>query len=172
MVEPQKGEKATGNKPKRTLSEEQLEKLKIAREKALEVKRAMKEKSDDKKIKHYEEKIMKIKGKKAEPKAVEELEEVNESEEEEESPPEVIVQKKKPKPKKKPVVIYEQSESESDDDSNVIYIKRGNKSKKKQDNPLVEPPPQQVIQQPPPVQRQVVVNPNPFYRYNLNQHYM
>ena len=77
--------KAVEPKPKRTLSEDQLAKLKVAREKALEVKKAMKEKSDDKKIKHYEEKIMKIKGKKPdEPPVEEELENLEIDEEEEE----------------------------------------------------------------------------------------
>ena len=63
MPQAAKAEKPPLAKPKRTLSEDQLAKLKVARERALEVKKAMKEKSDDAKIKHYEEKIMKIKGK-------------------------------------------------------------------------------------------------------------
>ena len=67
-----KAEKAADPKPKRTLSEDQLAKLKIAREKALVVKRAMKEKSDDKKVQHYQEKIMKIKGKKPDELPIEE----------------------------------------------------------------------------------------------------
>ena len=48
---------------------------------------AMKEKSDDDKIKHYEEKIMKIKGRKGEDKSIEEeLDNTNINEEEPEEP--------------------------------------------------------------------------------------
>ena len=175
MVEADSPKTAPAPKPKRTLSEDQLAKLKIAREKALEVKRAMKEKSDDKKIKHFEEKIMKIKGKQAdeppseeaEPEALEAVEEV---EPEPELEPEVIVKKSKPKKKTKPIIICEES-SESEDDSNVIYIKKGGRSKgKKQESaPLPEPPAPPPLPQ---VQRQVIMNPNPFYRYNINPHYM
>ena len=174
MVEADSPKTAPAPKPKRTLSEDQLAKLKIAREKALEVKRAMKEKSDDKKIKHFEEKIMKIKGKQAdeppseeaEPEALEAVEEVLEPELE----PEVIVKKSKPKKKTKPIIICEES-SESEDDSNVIYIKKGGRSKAKK--PEYAPPPEPPVPPPlPQVQRQVIMNPNPFYRYNMNPHYM
>lgn len=170
MPQVEKAKKDVEAKPKRTLSEEQLAKLKVARERALEVKKAMKEKSDDDKIKHYEEKIMKIKGRKGEDKNIEEeLDNTNINEEQPEEPeeePEVIQvkSKSKPKAKKKPVVIMEQSESESEDDSNVIYIKR--KGRKKE-QPLPAPP-----VQPPPLQRQIIIDPNPFHRYQMNQHYM
>ena len=166
-----KAEKPVDPKPKRMLSEDQLAKLKVAREKALIVKRAMKEKSDDKKIQHYQEKIMKIKGKKPdEPPVEEELQklEIDEQEEPEPEPEqEVIVKKPKPKPKKKPIVICEES-SDSEDDSNVIYIKKG----KRRQQPAPLPPPQPQPQPQPQIQRQVVVNPNPFYRYNMNHNYM
>jgi hypothetical protein len=173
-----KAEKPVDPKPKRTLSEDQLAKLKVAREKALIVKRAMKEKSDDKKIQHYQEKIMKIKGKKPdEPPVEEELQklEIDEAEEPEPEPEpeqEVIVKKPKPKPKKKPIVICEESSESEDDNSNVIYIKKG----KRRQQPAPLPPPQPQPPPPPPpqpqIQRQVVVNPNPFYRYNMNHNYM
>ena len=52
-------------KPKRTLSEAQLEKLKVARVKALQVKAKMKESSDHEKIKHYETKISPMAGRRA-----------------------------------------------------------------------------------------------------------
>ena len=124
MPKAPKAENEAEPKPKRTLSEDQLAKLKIARAKALEVKKAMKEKTDDSKIKHYEEKIMKLKGEKADEKPVEKsMEEVQlEGEEFEEEKPVEVMKVKKPKPKKKPVIICEQSDSDSGDDSNVIYI--------------------------------------------------
>ena len=50
-------------KPKRVMSELQLEKLKLAREKAHAVKQQMKQISDDEKIKHYEGKIKSIRKK-------------------------------------------------------------------------------------------------------------
>ena len=141
-----KAEKPVDPKPKRTLSEDQLAKLKVAREKALIVKRAMKEKSDDKKIQHYQEKIMKIKGKKPdEPPVEEELQklEIDEQEEPEPEPEqEVIVKKPKPKPKKKPIVICEESSESEDDNSNVIYIKKG----KRRQQPAPLPPPQPRLQ--------------------------
>ena len=55
-------------KPKRVLSELQLEKLKLAREKAHAVKQQMKQNSDDDKIKHYEGKIKAIRKKNPETK--------------------------------------------------------------------------------------------------------
>ena len=48
-------------KPKRTLSESQLEKLKLARVKALAVKKKLKEEGDVERIKHLEGKIAKLK---------------------------------------------------------------------------------------------------------------
>ena len=149
-------------KPKRTLSEDQLAKLKIAREKALIVKKEMRQKTDEGKIQHYEEKIQQLKSKypaKEEP-------EPKPEEVKEELPEEEPIPAPKPKSKskgKKPVVICDESSSESDDPGNVIYIRR--KSKKQ-----IQPQPQPI--QPPPIQREVVMNPNPFFRYNLNQHYM
>jgi len=141
-----KAEKPVESKPKRTLSEDQLAKLKIAREKALVVKKAMREKSDDKKVQHYQEKIMKIKGKKPDELPIEEevqnleIDEQEEPEEEPEPEPQVIIKKSKPKPKKKPVVICEES-SDSEDDSNVIYIKKGKRRQQPAPLPPAPPPP-------------------------------
>ena len=56
-------EPPTPVKPKRVMSELQLEKLKIAREKAHAVKQQIKQISDDEKIKHYEGKIKSIRKK-------------------------------------------------------------------------------------------------------------
>ena len=154
-------------KPKRTLSEDQLAKLKIAREKALIVKKEMRQKTDEGKIQHYDEKIQQLKSKypaKEEP-------EPKPEEVKEELPEEEPIPAPKPKSKskgKKPVVICDESSSSSDDDpGNVIYIRR--KSKKQ---PIPQPQPQPPPPQPPPIQREVLMNPNPFFRYNLNQHYM
>lgn len=173
-------------KAKRTLSEDQLAKLKVAREKALKVKQQMKQNSDEEKIKHYESKIDRLKSrmpnaKPPEPKPSEQKEEAVQPVKEEvlvEQPsldtpqPEQTV-KHRPKSKKKPVVIYEQSDSESsDDNSNVVYIKKG-KSRKPKDLPRAEPIlPSQPTPAPPQVQREIVVNPNPFHRHNLMTHYM
>ena len=177
MPQAAKAEKPPLAKPKRTLSEDQLAKLKVARERALEVKKAMKEKSDDAKIKHYEEKIMKIKGKNTdEVSATEEMEDLqieDDSFEDIDPEPEIVVRKAKPKAKnKKPVVIMEESESESEDDSNVIYIKRGRNKKTEKPvfvQPPEPPPPQPQMQQMPPPP---MMPPNPFHRYNMHQRYM
>ena len=154
----------------------------------------MKESSDHEKIKHYETKIKRIKDRspEAKPSETEPVEEVTLTPEqeldlnvdqmnlgedddiEEETIEPIITIKKpskpKPKAKSKPVVIYEESGSEESDDeqNNVIYIKRKGKSKKQQPPP--QPPPQHY--EPPPIRREVVMNPNPFYRHNLMPHYM
>ena len=62
----------TKPQPKRMLSESQLAKLKLAREKALKVKAEMKKSSDEEKIKHYESKINRLRAKNADAVAVEE----------------------------------------------------------------------------------------------------
>ena len=55
------------DKPKRVMSEEQLAKLAVAREKALAVKRAMKGTNDEAKVRVLQEKIDKVNKKKAVP---------------------------------------------------------------------------------------------------------
>ena len=195
-------------KPKRTLSEDQLAKLKIAREKALVVKKAMKEKSDDGKIKHYEEKIMRLKTKKVEetpdeppselldepeveaeveveeePKVIKSIRKKETKEETLKNPPddnevdeEAPPPKIKPKSKKKPVVIIEESDSDSSEDSNVVYIKRRGKKRDPrppQQQPIpayAHQPPN--IPEPPPLRREMIMNPNPFYRHNVMPNYM
>ena len=166
-------------KPKRTLSESQLAKLKLAREKALKVKAEMKKSSDDEKIKHYESKIQRIKSHSTkhapsqpseEPKMMEEISQSLEDDvvAQDEEKPIKVVKKPKAKAKQKPVVIYEQSEeSESEEEQNVIYIKRkSSKSSKKQEPQLTQ------HYEPPPIRREVLMNPNPFYRHNLMHNYM
>ena len=168
-------------KPKRMLSENQLEKLKLARIKALAVKKKLKEEGDAEKIRHLEGKIakLKVKGKTEDAVPTEEIEQpveeppvIEEEHTETDDLEEVVmrVRKPKPKPKSKPVVIYEQSSSESEDDnSNVVYIKKKSSRAKKQVAPE-PPPPQPPVPQP--IQRQVVYNPNPMYRHNMLHHYM
>ena len=169
-------------KPKRTLSESQLAKLKLAREKALKVKAEMKKSSDDEKIKHYESKIQRIKSHSTkhvpsqanepneEPKMMEEISQSLEDDvvAQDEEKPIKVVKKPKAKAKQKPVIIYEQSEeSESEEEENVIYIKRkSSKSSKKQEPQLTQ------HYEPPPIRREVLMNPNPFYRHNLMHNYM
>ena len=179
----EKEEKAPqiNSKPKRVLSDLQLEKLKLAREKALAVKQQMKQNSDAQKIQHYEGKIGKIKARQKEEELP--LEEVTADlsncelieqpvEEEEPQEPKVVVRKSKPK--KKPVVIVEESDSDSDEEENVVYIKRRSKKKDKalppptppEPQPQPQPQPQQQMHYPPPIVR---MQPNPFYRQSLLQ---
>ena len=167
-------------KAKRTLSEDQLAKLKVAREKALKVKQQMKQNSDEEKIKHYEEKISRIKtrGKAKEESNAKVEAEVAEPLVQEELPSTNLeptpkpVKPSKPAKAKKPVVIYEQSDSESsDDNSNVVYIKKGRSRNKKQE-PLPAPLPPAPLPPAPLPQRQILINPNPLYRHNLMQQYM
>lgn len=131
------------DKPKktRTMTPEMLEKLKIARERAMEVKKELAKKNEATKINEQETKLNKRKSKLAEktaPTITQEIQEKNvpeaeDSEEEQEEQP-VIIKKEKKKPKKKPVVIVQESDSESDDDNNVVYIKRKSKKKEKENN--------------------------------------
>ena len=167
-------------KPKRVMSELQLEKLKLAREKAHAVKQQMKQISDDEKIKHYEGKIKSIRKKETkEENAPENPPDDNEVDEEppKEAPP-PPPPKSKPKSKKKPVVIIEESDSDSSEDSNVVYIKRRGKKR----DPAPPQQQQQVIPvyahqppnipEPPPLRRETIMNPNPFYRHNVMPNYM
>ncbi len=123
-------------KPRKVLSPEALEKLRLAREKA----NAIRKESYTKKL---EEKVEKLKA----PKTLEK--EIKEEVEEE------IKEVKKPKGKKKTKIIIEQSSDDSDefeDNKNVIFVKRA--SRKKKDITPVPPPvpePQlQMEQMPPP----------------------
>ena len=166
---------AVAIKPKRVLSESQLEKLKLARVKALAVKKKLKEEGDVEKVKHLEAKIAKLKIKEnpSPPPPESEIIEQEPTQEEPvadlEEPAVERTKKSKPKPKK-PLVIYEESgSSDSEEDNNVVYIKK--KSKRKQVAP--EPPPiPQPVPEPPQIRREVVYNPNPFYRHNMLQQYM
>ena len=124
-------------KAKRVMSQEALDKLAIARQKAFLVKTAnAKIRAENKKAvvkqiteEHQEEVNTKYKEKvkKLIKPNIPVKEVVEEIEEEEEEPP--VVKKKSVKKKKKPVVVIEESDSSSDDNSNVIYIKRRSKKK-------------------------------------------
>jgi hypothetical protein len=138
-------------KPKktRTMTPEMIEKLKVARARAMEVKKELAKKNEATKINEQEIKLNKRKSKLAEktaptinqeiqeknaPTINQEIQEKNapEAEESDEEPEPVIIKKEKKKPKKKPVVIVQESDSESDDDNNVVYIKRKSKKKEKE----------------------------------------
>jgi len=141
-------------KPKKTLSAEQLEKLKVAREKALTVRQTnAKNKALEKELATAEkeqhlntvkEKLAKVKAPKQEAPKIEVVESEPESE------PEVIVKRTKKPSKKKKIVIVEDSDTD-EDQQQVIFVRR------KKDNPLQsiqrpapETVPQQVFKQPPP----------------------
>ena len=153
---------------RKTLTPEQLEKLAIAREKAMKVKAEMMEKrraltseqQKEAKIEDLENKIEKVKKtrpkKAAPPEPV--LEDIPEDEDDEPEP-EPVKPKPKSKPKKKPIVVVEESDSDSDDASNVVYIKRRSRKQKEVPKPVEPPPPPkpepEPVRAPPPVQRQV-----------------
>jgi hypothetical protein len=140
-------------KPKKTLSPEQLEKLKVAREKALTVRQTnAKNKALEKELATAEkeqhltqvkEKLAKVKAPKQEPPKIE-----VQPDSEPEDEPEIIV-KRKSKPKKKKIIVVEDSDTD-EEQQQVIFVKR------KKDNPLqpiqrpAEQVPQQVFKQAPP----------------------
>ena len=121
-------------KPRKILSPEALEKLKLAREKA----NAIRKESYTKKL---EEKVEKLKA----PKETTIKEEVEEEIKE-------IVKAPKPKGKKKTKIIVEQSSDDSDEfepNDNVVFVKRV--SRKKKDIPVpVVPEPELQMELPPP----------------------
>ena len=113
-------------KVKRTLSPEQLERLKVAREKALAVRQTnAKNKALEKELATAEkeqhltevkEKLAKVKAPKQEAPKIE----VVESEEDE---PQIVVKRTKKPAKKKKIVIVEDSESD-EEQQQVIFVKR------------------------------------------------
>jgi len=126
-------------KPRKVLSPEALEKLKLAREKA----NAIRKESYTKKL---EDKVEKLKA----PKTLE-----KEIKEEVEEEVKEIVKAPKPKGKKKTKIIIEQSSDDSDEfepNDNVVFVKRV--SRKKKDIPVpvvpVVPEPQLQMELPPP----------------------
>jgi hypothetical protein len=125
-------------KPRKILSPEALEKLKLAREKA----NAIRKESYTKKL---EDKVQKLKS-------------VKKEETFEENEKEVVEEKvSKPKGKKKTKIIVEQSSDDSDQfepNDNVVFVKRV--SRKKKDIPAPEPVKEPELEQelPPPEEPQ------------------
>jgi hypothetical protein len=122
-------------KPRKVLSPEALEKLRLAREKA----NAIRKESYTKKL---EEKVEKLKA----PKETTIKEEVEEEVKE-------IVKAPKPKGKKKTKIIVEQSSDDSDEfepNDNVVFVKRVSRKKKEVPVVPVVPEPQLQMEQMPP----------------------
>lgn len=129
-------------KPRKVLSPEALEKLKLAREKA----NAIRKESYTKKL---EEKVEKLKAPKEAPSCnpiAEEIPSIDVIQEE---------KKVKPKGKKKTKIIVEQSSDDSDEfepNDNVVFVKRVSRKKKDTIVPVVPvvPEPQLQMELPPP----------------------
>lgn len=124
-------------KPRKVLSPEALEKLKLAREKA----NAIRKESYTKKL---EDKVEKLKA----PKTLE-----KEIKEEVEEEVKEIVKVPKPKGKKKTKIIVEQSSDDSDEfepNDNVVFVKRVSRKKKDINVVPVVPEPQLQMELPPP----------------------
>ncbi len=125
-------------KPRKVLSPEALEKLRLAREKA----NAIRKESYTKKL---EEKVEKLKSVKPNEEEIPEKEVIGET---------PLKEVKKPKGKKKTKIIVEQSSEDSDEfepNDNVVFVKRV--SRKKKDITHVPPPvkePQLQMEMPPP----------------------
>ncbi len=165
-------------KPKKAMTEEQLERLAEARKKANEMRKVNqakrlqtkmdnlkyngdgtpKEQLEEKEVKeNVEEKEVK-ENVEEEPKVPEKQDEINEGVEGETPLEEEVIIKKKPPKKKKQTIIVEQSDDDSDEfesNQNVLFVKRV--SKKKQLPPQPPPQPQEYI--PPPVRREPPVVP-------------
>ena len=130
-------------KKKKVMTEEMLEKLKVAREKAAQVKRAAKLEKDkvqqDLVAKEKEKRLAKMKDKVE--KQYIDLDEKPVSKEPLEE--QVEVMKKPKKPKKKVVIMHDSSDSDSDNDSHtqVIYIPKKKSNKSKEPKEVAPPPP-------------------------------
>jgi hypothetical protein len=130
-------------KPRKVLSPEALEKLKLAREKA----NAIRKESYTKKL---EEKVEKLKQK---PVPAPSNEEETTIEEEVKEEIKEIVKAPKPKGKKKTKIIVEQSSDDSDEfepNDNVVFVKRVSRKKKDINVVPVVPEPQLQMEQMPP----------------------
>ena len=128
-------------KKKKVMTEEMLEKLKVAREKAAQVKRAAKLEKDkvqqDLVAKEKEKRLAKMKDKVE--KQYIDLDEKPAPKEPLEAEVDLV---RKPKKPKKKVVVMHHSGSDSDSDCQVIYIPR-KKSNKPKEEPKEQPPPPQ-----------------------------
>ena len=129
-------------KPRKVLSPEALEKLKLAREKA----NAIRKESYTKKLEDKVEKLKSVKPNEGGQKETTIKEEVEEEVKE-------IVKTPKPKGKKKTKIIVEQSSDDSDEfepNDNVVFVKRVSRKKKEVPVvPVVSEPQLQMEQMPP-----------------------
>ena len=135
-------------KPRKILSPEALEKLKLAREKA----NAIRKESYTKKL---EDKVEKLKAPKTLEKEIKEDIQEEVKERSDGGNADVIVKAPKPKGKKKTKIIIEQSSDDSDefeDNQNVIFVKRASRKKKDINVVPVVPEPQLQTELPPPEQ--------------------
>jgi len=134
--------KSVTTKPKKVMSELQLEKLKIAREKAAQVKKAaraekdkleaeLREKEKAKRLAKLEEKVKKS-----------HIDLDDKPQPKQESLEEQVEIIRKPKKTKKKIVVMHDSGSDSDSETQVIYIPK-KKSTKPKEQPLEQPPPPQ-----------------------------
>ena len=131
-------------KKKKVMTEEMLEKLKLAREKAAQVKRAAKLEKDkvqqDLVAKEKEKRLAKMKDKVE--KQYIDLDEKPAPKEPLEEKIEII--KKQKKPKKKVVIMHDSgSDSDSDSQTQVIYIPKKKSNKSKEPKEVAPPPPPQ-----------------------------
>ena len=128
-------------KPRKVLSPEALEKLRLAREKA----NAIRKESYTKKLEEKLEKLKSVKPNEGGQKETTIKEEVEEEVKE-------IVKAPKPKGKKKTKIIVEQSSDDSDEfepNDNVVFVKRVSRKKKDIPVPVVPEPQLQMEQMPP-----------------------
>lgn len=129
-------------KPRKVLSPEALEKLRLAREKA----NAIRKESYTKKLEEKVEKLKSVKPNEERQKETTIEEEVKEEIKE-------IVKAPKPKGKKKTKIIVEQSSDDSDEfepNDNVVFVKRVSRKKKEVPVVPVVPEPQLQMEQMPP----------------------
>ena len=131
-------------KKKKIMTEEMLEKLKVAREKAAQVKRAAKLEKDkvqqDLVAKEKEKRLAKMKDKVE--KQYIDLDEKPAPKEPLEA--EVDLVRKPKKPKKKVVIMHDSgSDSDSDSQTQVIYIPKKKSNKSKEPKEVAPPPPPQ-----------------------------
>lgn len=127
-------------KPRKVLSPEALEKLKLAREKA----NAIRKESYTKKL---EDKVEKLKAPKTLEKEIKEEVEEEVKKRSDGGDADVIVKTPKPKGKKKTKIIVEQSSDDSDEfepNDNVVFVKRV--SRKKKEVPVVPVVPEPQLQ--------------------------
>ena len=142
-------------KPRKQISQNQLEILAKAREKAAAIRKQITVKKLEDKIENINKSTEPILGTK--PKKETKPEVINEVIEEEEAEVKVV---KKKSSKKKPVVIIEQSssdEEEFEDKKNVIFVKRASRKKKEIPEPQVSssaPPEPPQPPKPPQLSRQ------------------